>query len=107
MKTLLFLIVSTLLFSCAKHEDAQLYIQCQNVKTLSLNGDENTLYQMNAVQDTEVYLMAKTNEKIQFSSSPVNTLLPFKFDVYQTINGVDIRIIHINSESNGEFKTEK
>lgn len=107
MKRILFLIVALITFSCAKHEDAKMWVQTENCKTLSFQGENGTVYNLNATDDTNFYFVAKTSEKINFSSSPVNPNFPFKFDVFQNIDGTDVQIIHINSQTNGEFKTEK
>lgn len=105
MRKLTILISLFALFSCSKHEDAKMWVQTENCKTLSFNGNEGTLFQMSATDDTTFYFSAMTKEKIKFSSQPINPNFPFKFDVFQSVDGTDIQIIHINSQNSGEFKT--
>lgn len=103
----LFLILALLVFaSCKKHSPTQLYVITYNVETLSFES-ENTNFSMSATQDTTFYCISETNQKIKFNATALDNSQPLKFDVYQTVKGVDMRIIHVNAKNVGEFKTEK
>lgn len=106
MKALFLILALTLFASCKKHVSTKLYVITTNIETLSFES-ENTNFSMNATDDTTFYCMSETNQKVKFNVSAIDNSKPFVFDVYQSVYGVDTRIVHIYSKNVGEFKTEK
>lgn len=106
MKALFLILAITLFASCKKHVSTQLFVISTNIETLSFES-ENTNFSINATQDTTFYCLSETNQKVKFNVTALDNSKPFVFDVYQTVQGVDMRIAHIYSKNTGEFKTEK
>lgn len=106
MKTLFLILSIAFLASCRKpHVATQLYVITTNVKHITFES-ENNIFSLTASDDTTFYFMSETNQEVTYYCEPINSAQSFKFDVFQSVDGADTEILHVNSKNKGTFKTE-